>query len=95
MMEYQKITTFLDNASNQPSNIRTKNWVEINDNSGGIYNPNKQVKFKTTMLKSSLCDYSDSYILVEGTITVDDTSAPGAAAINTNKKVIVLHLPTA
>ena len=40
------------------------------------------------MLRSSLCDYSDGYILVKGTITVDDTSAAGAAANNTNKKVI-------
>ena len=49
------------------------------------------------MLKSSLCDYSDAYILVEETITVVDTSAAGAAASNTNKKVvlkIVHHLPT-
>ena len=45
-------------------------------------------KFKTTMLKSSLCDYSDEYILVKGTITVNNTAAQGAAANNTNKKVI-------
>ena len=40
------------------------------------------------MLKSSLCDYSDAYILVKGTITVDNTAAAGADAKNTNKKVI-------
>ena len=34
-MEYQKITNFLDNASNQPFKFRAKNWVEINDDSGG------------------------------------------------------------
>ena len=67
-MEYQKITNLLDNASNQPSKFRTKNWVEINDKSRGGYNVNSQIKFKTTMLKSSLCDYSDAYILVKGTI---------------------------
>ena len=78
----------LDNASNQPSKFKTKNLVEINDESRGVYNANSQIKFKTTMLKSSLCDYSDAYILVKGTITVDDTSAAGAAANNTNKKVI-------
>ena len=58
---------------------------------------NSQIKFKTPLLKSSLCDYSDAYILVEETITVVDTSAAGAAASNTNKKVvlkIVHHLPT-
>ena len=42
-------------------------------------------KFKTTMLKSSLCDYSDAYILVKGNITVNNTGADGAAANNTNK----------
>ena len=54
----------LDNASNQPSKFRTKNWVEINDESTGGYNVNSQIKFKTKMLKSSLCDYSYAYILV-------------------------------
>ena len=87
-MEYQKITNLLDNASNQPSKFRTKNWVEINDESRGGYNVNSQIKFKTTMLKSSLYDYSDAYILVKGKMTVADTSAAGAAANNTNKKVI-------
>ena len=87
-MEYQKITNLLDNASNQPSKFRTKNWVKINDESRGGYNVNSQIKFKTTMLKSSLCDYSDAYMLVKGTMTVDNTSAAGATANNTNKKVI-------
>ena len=77
-----------NNLSNQPSKFRTKNWVEINDESRGGYNVNSQIKFKTTMLKSSLCDYSDTYILVKGTIIVDDTSTTGVDANNTNKKVI-------
>ena len=51
-------------------------------------NVNSQIKFKTTMLKSSLCDYSDAYILVKGTISVNNTAAEGAAANNINKKVI-------
>ena len=86
-MEYQKITNLLDNASNQPSKFRTKNWVEINDESRGGYNVNSQIKFKTTMLKSILCDYSDSYILVKGTITVNNTGT-AAAPNNRNKKLI-------
>ena len=86
-MEYQKITNLLDNASNQPSKFRTKNWVEINDESRGVYNVNSQIKFKTAMLKSSLCDYSDVNILVKGTITVDNTGT-AAAPNNRNKKVI-------
>ena len=86
-MEYQKIANLLDNASNQPSKFRTKNWVEINDDSGGTYNPNEQIKFKTITLKPSLCDYSDSYILAKGTRTVHNTGT-AAAPNNKNKKVI-------
>ena len=40
------------------------------------------------MLRSSLCDYSDAYILVKGNIAVNNTAGAGAAANNTNKKVI-------
>ena len=69
-MEYQKIANLIDDTSNQPSKFRTKNWVEINDESRGTYNVNSQIKFKTTMLKSSLCDYSDAYILVKGKIKI-------------------------
>ena len=67
-MEYQKITNLLDNTQNQPSKFRTKNCVEINDDSGGAYNTS-QIKFKTSMLKSSLRDYSDACILLKRTIT--------------------------
>ena len=87
-MEYQKIANLIDDASNQLSKFKTKKWVEINDESRGTYNVNNQIKFKTTMLKSSLCDYSDTYILVKGTITVNNTAAADADANNTNKKVI-------
>ena len=59
----------LDSISNQPFKFRTRNWVEINDESRGTYTSN-DVKFKTTMLRSNLCDYADSYILVKGTITI-------------------------
>ena len=55
-MVCQKIINLLDNTSNQPSKFRTKNWVEINDDSRGTYNTNNQIKFKTAMLKSTLCD---------------------------------------
>ena len=88
-MEYQKIANLIDdNTLNQPSKFRTRNWMKINDESRGAYNVNSQIKFKTTMLKSSLCDYSDAYILVKGTITINNTAAAGAAANNTNKKAI-------
>ena len=87
-MEYQKIANLLDNESNQPSKFRTRNWVEKNNEARGEYSPDKQIRFKTAMLRSSLCDYSDAYILVKGNITVNNTAADGAAANNTDKKVI-------
>ena len=87
-MEYRKIANLIDDASNQPSKFRTKNWVEINDESRRKYNVNSQIKFKTTMLKSSLCDYSDAYVLAKGTIAVSNTAAASADANNTNKKVL-------
>ena len=62
-MEYQKIINLLDNRPNQPSKFRTKNWIEINDDARRTYNTNSQIKFKTSMLKSSLHDYIDAYIL--------------------------------
>ena len=87
-MQYQKIATLLNDGSNKPSKFRTKNWVEINDDVRRVYSPNKQIRFKTSMLRSSLCDYSDAYILVKGNIKVNNTAADGAAASNTGKKVI-------
>ena len=78
-MEYQKIANLIDDTSNQPSKFRTKNWVTINDELRGAYNVNTKIKFKTTMLKSSLCDYSDAYILVKGTIKIRGAGADAAA----------------
>ena len=87
-MDYQKIANFLNDESNNPSKCRTRNWVEINDDITGAYSPNKQIRFKTAMLRSSLYDYSDACILVKGNISVNDTAGAGAAANNTNEKVI-------
>ena len=76
-----------DNTLNEPSKFRTKNWVEINE-SRRTCSTNTQIKFKTTRLKSSLCDYSDAYIFVKGTITANNTAAVDPDANNANKKVI-------
>ena len=65
----------LDITPNQPSKCKTKNWIEINDESTGRYNEDNQIRFKTSMLMSILCDYSDAYILVRGTIIVKDKAA--------------------
>ena len=74
-MEYQKIANLLDNgvavnASNQSSKFRTKNWVEMNDESRGRYTTGSDIKFKTSLIRSSLCGYADAYILLKGTITI-------------------------
>ena len=79
-MEYQKIENLLDNevtlsASNQPSKFRTRNWVETNDESRGTFTSN-DIRFKTTMLRSYLCDYADAYVLVKGTITITGNAGP-------------------
>ena len=78
-MEYQKIINLLDNASNQPSKFRTKNCVEINDESKELYSAGNDIRFKTTMLRSNLCDYADAYILVKGAITITGVGADDAA----------------
>ena len=70
-MEYQKIANLLNDESNKPSKFRTRNWVEINDEARGTYSPNKQIKFKTSMLRFSLYEYGDAYILFKGNITVN------------------------
>ena len=59
-MEYQKVINLLENAPNQPTKFRTKNWAEINVDLHGTYNTNSQIKFKTSMLRTRLCDYSDA-----------------------------------
>ena len=72
----------LEDATNQPSKFITRNWVEINDESKRRYD-NSNSRFKTTTIRPSLCDYSDTYILVKGTIAVPNTAA---ANKNINKK---------
>ena len=80
----------LDNASNQSSKFRTKNWVEINDESRRGYTTGSNIKFKTAMLRFSLCDYADAYILAKGTITITGAGDDAAArrADERNKGVI-------
>ena len=69
MSEYQKMINLLDETTNQPSKFRTRNWIAINNESKGRYD-NSNIRFKTSTIRSNLCDYSDAYILVKGTITV-------------------------
>ena len=77
----------LYSATNQPTKFRTKKWVEINDDARGSHSSNGQIKFKISVLRSSLCDYSDAYILVSGTMTIPNT---GTAANPNNRKSIII-----
>ena len=78
----------LENISNQPTKFRLKNWIETNDDAPETYDSNSQIKFKTSMLKSSLCYHSDAYILVSGTIIVEDTQAAYDSGNNITKQEI-------
>ena len=69
-------------------NSEQKKWVVINGESWGTCSTNNQIKFKTTILKSRFCDYSDAYILVKGTTAVQNTAAAGVNESNANKKVL-------
>ena len=77
-MEYQKIANLLESTSDNLSKFRTRNWVEINDESRGNY-ANSDIRFMTTMLRSNLYDYADSYIIVKGTITITGAGDDAAA----------------
>ena len=92
-MEYHKMINLLDDTTNQPSKFRTKNWVEINDESRRTYNANCDIKLKTSMIRSNLYGYSDAYIHVKGTITIPDIPAQDAPANNINKKVTYKNCP--
>ena len=92
-MEFQKIVNFFDTTSDDKDLPRfvTKKWIEVYDQSEGNYNVNKEIRIKTSMLRSDLCDFSDAYIVVKGNITVnkktftaDDFEAPNNTVANAN-----------
>ena len=78
-MEYQKFTNLLGNIPDKVPRFITKKRIETHDQSERSYNTSKQIRFKTPMLRSDLCDYSDAYVVVKGTITV-------GGALNRNRK---------
>ena len=87
-MEYDKINNLLlseDNESEKLSKFVTREYVRVNGLSN-TYNENKSIRFKTPMLRSNLCDYSDAYILVKGTITVTALGANNGANNIRDKK---------
>ena len=71
-MEFQKIVNFLDTISDNKDlpKFVTKKWIEVYDKSQRNYDVNKEIRIKTSMLRSDLCDFSDAYFVVKGTITV-------------------------
>ena len=69
-MEYQKNTNLLGNIPDKVPTFITKKCIEVHNQSGESYNTNKQMRFKTSMLRSGLCDYSDAYIVVKGIFIV-------------------------
>ena len=72
-MKYQKLTNLVGTKLDEIPRFITKKWLNVYDQLGSAddrYKPNKQIRFKKTMLRSDLCDYSDAYIVVKGTITV-------------------------
>ena len=73
-MEFQKIVNFLDTTSDDKDLPRfvTKKWIEVYDQSEKSYNVNKEIRIKTPMLRSDLCDFSNAYIVVKGDITVTE-----------------------
>ena len=72
-MEFQKIVNFIGTASDNKDlpTFVTKKWIEVYDQSEGNYNVNKEIRIKTSMLWSGLCDFSDAYIVVKRNITVN------------------------
>ena len=72
-MEYQKIANLLGTTLDEVPRFITKKWVKVHNQWGSADDrdkPNKQIRFKTSMLRLDLCDYSNAYIVVKGTITI-------------------------
>ena len=69
-MEFNKINNLLGPAHDKVPRFITKKWIEFQSQSGNTYNTSKPIRFKTSMLRSDLCDYSDAYVSVKGKITV-------------------------
>ena len=93
-METQKIINLLNDSSNEESKFATKKWYVIDSQTTkGKYKQGNTIKFETETIKSSLCDYSDAFILITGNITVNKANEPDIALKNcapfsTSKTVI-------
>ena len=99
-MEFQKITNFLDiNSDNKDlPKFVTKKWTEVYDQSEENYDVDKEIRIKTSMLRSDLCDFNNAYIVVKGNITinkkaftVNDIKEPNNTAANANATNTVIN----
>ena len=84
-MEHKKITSLLGKTTLELPRFVTEQWVEIFDRSDGSYNLNKDIRFKTSQLRSDLCDFNDAYIVVTGKITATN---PGNCILKINNQLI-------
>ena len=79
-MEYHKITKLLGTTPDEVLRVITKKWIEVHDQSANAedrYKPSKQIRFKTSTVRSDLCDFSDVYIVIKGDITLTKTDGRG------------------
>ena len=92
-MEFQKITNFIGTTPDNKDLLTfvTKKWIEVYTQSEGNYNVNKEIRIKTSKVRSDLCDFSDAYIVVKGniavtkkTFTADDIDASNNTAASVN-----------
>ena len=74
-MEFNKITNFLGDSNDKVPRFTTKKWIKVNPQSTKDFKPNKEIKFKTSMLRSDLCDYSEAYVWVKGNVNAIDSSS--------------------
>ena len=89
-MEFQRIVNFLDTTSDDKDFPRfvTKKWIEVYDQSEKNYSLNKEIRIKTSMLRSDLCNYSDAYVVVKGEITLEGDNDGNKQNKNLTFKII-------
>ena len=85
-METQKIVNLLNSSENEHSKFETKKWCVIDSESKGAYSKDNPIKFLTKLIESSLCNYSDAYILVTENIAVTRTTAADPAVLKKVKQ---------
>ena len=85
-MEFQKFTNFLDITSDDKDlpKFVTKKWIKVYDQSEKNYNPNKEIRIKTSMRRSDLCDFSDAYIVNKKTLSADNFETLNNTVDNAN-----------